>query len=86
MELICTILTIIFTLYGICYMISLALEGLITISEKISAKIEKRKKIEAEREWNEYVEQCKAERLQRIYKRMAKQMAKCSTPVTVINR
>lgn len=80
MELICAI----FILYGICYMTSLVLEVLITISEKISAKIEKRKKLEAEREWNEYVEQCKAERLQRIYKRMAKQMAKCSTPV--INR
>lgn len=80
MELICAI----FILYGICYMTSIVLEVLITIGEKISAKIEKRKKLEAEREWNEYVEQCKAERLQRIYKRMAKQMAKCSTPV--INR
>lgn len=84
MELICAILTFIFTIYGIWYMFSLVLEGLITISEKISVKIEKRKKIDAEREWNEYVEQCKAERLQRIYKRMAKQMVKCSTPV--INR
>lgn len=84
MELICAILTFIFTLYGIWYMFTLVLGVFITISEKISAKIEKRKKLDAEREWNEYVEQCKAERLQRIYKRMAKQMAKCSTPV--INR
>lgn len=84
MELICAILMSIFTLYGICYLISLVFDCLITISEKISAKSEKRKKLDAEREWNEYVEQCKAERLQKIYKRMAKQMAKCSTPV--INR
>lgn len=80
MELISAILTAIFTLYGIFYMFSLLFEGLIKISDKISDKIEQREVNRKNAEWNEYVEQCKAERLQRIYKRMAKQMAKCSIP------
>lgn len=80
MELIFAIITFIFTLYGLMYAVTLVLGFLCSISEKISAKNDKRDKQKAERKWNEYVERCKAERLQRIYKHMAKQMAKCSTP------
>ena len=80
MELICAFFTFIFTLYGLWYAVTLVFYFSCSVCEKISAKFEKQKKQKAEREWNEYVEQCKAERLQRIYKRMAKQMSNCSTP------
>lgn len=79
MELICAFFTFIFTLYGLWHAVTLVFYFFYSICEKISAKFEKQKKQKAEREWNEYVEQCKAERLQRIYKRMSKQMANCST-------
>ena len=79
MELVCAFFTFIFTLYGLLYAVTQVFDFFYSICEKISAKFEKQKKQKAEREWNEYVEQCKAERLQRIYKRMSKQMANCST-------
>lgn len=79
MELICAFFTFIFTLYGLLYAVTLVFDFFCSICEKISAKIDKHTKQKAKHEWDEYVEQCKAERLQRIYKHMAKQMANCST-------